>query len=53
MEDEPYDAGPDYIVFNDKLVGLGKVAVVEADRPREKRRAKPAVRGTSLRDRGH
>lgn len=49
MEGETGDASPDYIILKDKLVGLSKKAVVEADRPREKKRAKPAVRGASLR----
>ena len=53
MEGEAYDTGPDYIVLKDKLVGLGKKAVVETDRPREKKRAKPAVRGASSRYRSH
>jgi len=53
MEGEAYNTGPDYVVLEDKLVGLGKKAVVEADRPCEKKRAKPAVRGASSHYRGH
>lgn len=39
MEGEAYDTGPYYIVLKDKLVGLGKKAVVEANRTREKKRS--------------